>query len=63
MRTSKTVVNRTADEEYQGWLGIVIRKGPYFFASKEGKIVGAYKTLDEAMKALRDADPSSLIAS
>jgi hypothetical protein len=52
MMNPNTSVDRASDEEYQGWLGIVIRKGPYFFASKDGTLVGAYKRFDEAMKAL-----------
>jgi hypothetical protein len=45
-------LNRTDKHEYQGWLGGVVHKGPYFFASKDGTLIGAYKTFDEAMKAL-----------
>ena len=56
MRKSKTVVNRTADEEYQGWLGTVVRKGPCYFASKEGTLIGTYKSFDAAMGALKEAE-------
>ena len=52
MRKSTIAVNRRNNEGYHGWLGTVVRKGPYFFASKDGTLIGAYKTLDEAMKAL-----------
>jgi hypothetical protein len=45
-------LNRTDKHEYQGWLGGVVHKGPYFFASKDGTLIGAYKTFDDAMKAL-----------
>ena len=38
--------------EYRGPFGDIVCKGPYFFASKDGALIGAYKTFDEAMKAL-----------
>ena len=45
-------LSRSEKHEYQGWLGSVVHKGQYFFASKDGTLIGAFKTFDEAMKAL-----------
>lgn len=56
MRNSNSSVNRSDDGEYQGCLGIVIHKGPCFFASKDGTLIGTYKSFDAAMEALKKAD-------
>lgn len=45
-------LSRTNKNEYQGPLGNVVQKGRYFFASKEGILIGSYKTFDQAIKSL-----------
>ena len=37
---------------YQGPLGDVVHKGAYFFASKDGFLIGSYETFDDAIAAL-----------
>jgi hypothetical protein len=37
---------------YQGLLGEVMHDGRFFFAWKEGRLIGASQTLDEAMESL-----------
>lgn len=37
---------------YQGPLGVVVRDGVLFFASKDGFPIGTYKTFEEAMASL-----------
>jgi len=42
---------------YRGPLGDVVHKGPYFFGSKDGFLIGSYKTFDDAIAALvREAE-------
>jgi len=42
---------------YQGPLGDVVHKGAYFFASKDGFLIGSYETFDDAIAALiREAE-------
>ena len=38
---------------FQGPLGEVLHNGRFFFAWKEGRLLGAYTTLEEAMESLR----------
>jgi hypothetical protein len=37
---------------YQGPLGKVVHNGRYFFASKDGLLLGTYNTFEEAMESL-----------
>ena len=71
-RTDKSEIYRWIDEEatcdilfelekdwyaYQGPLGDVVHKGAYFFASKDGFLIGSYETFDDAIAALiREAE-------
>jgi hypothetical protein len=48
-QTKSKIRNRCA---YQGPLGEVICNDRYFFAWKDGCLIGASKTLEEAMEAL-----------
>jgi hypothetical protein len=38
---------------FEGPLGDVVHNGRSFFAWKEGRLLGAYSTLEEAIEALR----------
>ncbi len=53
LKTEIRRLNNTAEPEYQGSLGNVVQKGRYFFASKDGILVGTYKNFEQAMEALR----------
>jgi len=71
-RSEKSEIYRWIDEEatsdvlfeiekdwytYRGPLGDVVHKEPYFFASKDGFLIGSYKTFDDAIAALiREAE-------
>ena len=37
---------------YQGPLGKIVHNGRYFFASKDGLLLGTYNTLEEALESL-----------
>ena len=41
---------------FQGPLGEVLHNGRFFFAWKEGRLLGAYTTLEEAMESLRTGE-------
>ena len=37
---------------YQGPLGKILHSGRYFFASKDGLLLGTYNTFEEALESL-----------
>ncbi len=41
---------------FEGPLGDVLHNGRSFFAWKEGRLIGAYRTLEEAMESLRTGE-------
>jgi hypothetical protein len=41
---------------FQAPLGEVLHNGRFFFAWKEGRLLGAYTTLEEAMESLRTGE-------
>lgn len=45
---------------FQGPLGEVLYNGRFFFAWKEGRLLGAYTALKEAVESLRAAERSSI---
>jgi hypothetical protein len=45
---------------FEGPLGDVLHNGRSFFAWREGRLIGAYKTLEEAMESLCAAEKSSI---
>jgi hypothetical protein len=53
------------DDDVRNWhafagpLGDVLHNGRCFFVWKEGRLIGAYTTLEEAMESLRAAEESS----
>jgi hypothetical protein len=61
-RTRKTINAPQIKDEIRNWYafegpsGEVVHNAKYFFAWREGVLVGTYKTLEEAMESLSGRD-------
>jgi hypothetical protein len=51
---------RTGLHAFEGPLGDILHNGRSFFAWKEGRLIGAYTTLEEAMESLCAAEETSI---